>query len=423
MRHLLAFVFTLCFLSVYAAEQGSESPFVVMNAKTGRILMQHAAHKKMYPASTTKVALLAYVLSTTGLDLEQRLVVPAEALRMVPDAEKSRENYSKYPSYILEAAGSTAGFKAAEVITLKDALWGAMLPSGNDAANTLAYYWGNSSIETCVEQMNRLADSLGCQNTHFMNPHGLHHPNHYSSAFDLAVIARYAMQYPIFRQIVGSKTYTKERTNKQPAVIYQQHNKLLVSGPYYYEKATGIKTGQHSRAKSCLIASGETGDRSIIVVLLHVPDRKQLFLGARKLLDTFLSEAKVQRKIVQKGLLQLKREVEGQPAPLSLEAPEDCVMSYYPSEEPVVKALVEWKELRFPIEPGQEIGVLRVFADDQLLSTVPLLAAERRYMTWRQRLLISQRYVKEHSTAAIILVFAGLLGIVMLSRRGLFGRR
>ncbi len=423
MRLLFVFFLTLFLVRSFAAEPDSETPFVVINLKTGRLLMQHAAHKKMYPASTTKVALLAYVLSTSGLDAEQKLVVPQEALRTLPDAEKSRDNFGKYPSYILETSGTIAGFKPGEIITLKDALWGMMLPSGNDAANTLAYYWGNGSIEAGVEQMNRFIESLGCQETHFTNPHGLPHPNHVSSAFDLALIARYAMQYPLFRQIVSSKTYTKERTNKQPAVTFQQHNKLLLSGPYYYEKATGIKTGQHSRAQSCMIASGESQDRSILVVLLHVPDRKQLFLTAKKLLEKFLEEPKLQRTVVQKGVLQLKREVEGQPLPLCLESSEPCVMSYYASEEPVVKALVEWKELRFPVEPGQEVGLLRVFADDELLAAIPLLSTEHRSVTWRQRLLMSQRYVKEHSTAALTLLVLGLLGILFLSLKGrLVGR-
>jgi hypothetical protein len=111
--------------------------------------------------------------------------------------------------------------------------------------------------------------------------------------------------------------------------------------------------------------------------------------------------------------------------PLCLESPKECVLSYYATEEPTVKALVEWKELRFPVEQGQEIGVLRVFADDELFDTIPLLAIEHRDMTWRQRLLMSQRYVKEHSKAVVVLVIGIvlLLGVVTLSRRGVFGFR
>lgn len=384
---------------------------VVMNAKTGRVLVQRAAHQKMYPASTTKVALLASILTTPNIDLDQKLVVPPEAVKAVADSEKSRDNFSKYPAYILETRASIAGFKPGEIIRLKDALYGAMLPSGNDAANTLAYYWGNGSIDACVEQMNRLSDSLGCINTKFVNPHGLHHPQHLSTAYDLALLTRYAMGIPLFREIVKSTSYTKDRTNKQPPVTWQQTNKLLVQGPYYYEYATGVKTGSHSRAQNCLIASGETSDRSIIVVLLHCPDRKQMFVGAKKLLQRFLSEEKARKIVVEKGPLQLKREIEGHQVPLSLFSPREVSVGFYPSEEPEIHASVEWKELHFPIVRGQEVGTICVLADDTEIDRVPLLASEHREKTWRQRLLSSQKFLKNHKGGFVIVLLCG--GVVV----------
>ncbi len=395
---------------------------IVMNAKTGRVLLQRAAHQKMYPASTTKIALLAYVLSTPDIDLSQKLVVPSEAVRSVPDAEKSRDNFAQYPSYVLEARGSSAGFKSGEIIRLQDVLFGAMLPSGNDAANVLAYYWGKGSIEACIEQINQFAESLGCQNTKFCNPHGLHHPDHVSTAYDLALLTRYGMQIPLFRHIVSTTSYTKERTNKQPAVTWQQTNKLLTSGPHYYERATGVKTGSHSRAQSCLVATGETGDRSLILVLLHCPDRKQMFIGAKKLLQRFLNEEKVRRVVVEHGSLQLKREIEGQAMPLSLFSSREAAVSYYPSEEPTIRAIVEWKDLRFPVEQGQEVGVVRILADETEVDRVPLLASEHRDTTWHQRLLVTQRFLKAHN--GVILAIAMCVGVLIAiffmrsSRRG-----
>jgi D-alanyl-D-alanine carboxypeptidase (penicillin-binding protein 5/6) len=402
-----------------AETQQEVTAFVVMNAKSGRVLMQRAAHQKLYPASTTKAAFVAYVLSTQGLDLSQKLVVPLEAVKSLSDGEKSRDNYTKYPSYILEARSTHAGLKAGEIITLKDALFGAMLPSGNDAANTLAYYWGKGSIETCVEQVNHFVESIGCLNTRFTNPHGLHHPSHTSTAYDLALIARYALQMPLFRQIVSSPSFTKEKTNKQPSVTWQQTNKLVVPGPYYYDLATGVKTGYHARALNCLIASGETSDRSIIVVLLHCPDRKQMFVGAKKLLQKFLTEEKTHRVVVEKGPLQLKREIEGQVVPLSLFSPRESSVTFYLSEEPSIKAVAEWKELKFPVEQGQEIGLLRIFADDQEVDHVPLLASERREMTWQQRLIVLQKFLQNHRSGVVtISVIIGLLIVIALFFRG-----
>jgi D-alanyl-D-alanine carboxypeptidase (penicillin-binding protein 5/6) len=400
---------------------GEPAAFVVMNTESGRFLLQRAAHKKMYPASTTKIATALYVLNTPGLDLNQKLVVPQEALRAVSAVERARDNYTKYPSYILETGGCTlAGFKTGEIITVQDALYGAMVHSGNDAANVLAYYWGKGSIETCVEGINRYVESLGCTNTKFCNPHGLHHPQHMTTAYDLALMARQGMHLPLFRQIVGSKSYTKGRTNKQQPITWQQTNKLLLSGPAFCAQATGVKTGYLSLAKHCLVASGENKDRSLIVVLLGCQDRKQMFLVAKKLLERFLSEEKVCRIVVEEGSLQLNREIEGQPEALPLAAPRSSTVSFYPSEEPAIRAVVEWNALAFPIEEGQEVGSLRVLVDEREVDRVPLLASEHRDLTSYQRLLICQKFLRDHQgvvyTGAILIVII-LSGLYITRRR------
>ena len=182
-----------------------------------------------------------------------------------------------------------------------------MLPSGNDAANVLAYYWGNGSIPAYVEKVNAFVASLGCLNTHFTNPHGLPHPQHVSTAYDLALIASFAIQDPVFKKIVSSCSYKKEKTNKQPATTWTTTNKLLLHGPYFCEQATGIKTGYHSKAQHCLVGSAENEARSVIVVLLHCPDRKHMFLLGKKLLQRFLLEQKKEKTIVPSGAIQLER--------------------------------------------------------------------------------------------------------------------
>jgi D-alanyl-D-alanine carboxypeptidase (penicillin-binding protein 5/6) len=383
-----------------------------MNAKTGKMIFQRAPHKRMYPASTTKIALLDYVLSTPNLDLDQKIVVPQEAVRIVSGYEKSRENFSKYAAYVLEHEGTSAGLRNGEIILLRDALYGAMLVSGNDASNVLAYYWGNGSIEAGVEKVNRFVESLGCQNTRFQNPHGLPHPDHVSTAYDLATIARHALKNQSFRQIVASKTYTKGKTNKQAEVVFRQSNKLLVPGPFFCEQATGIKTGHHMRAGHCLVASGEDGDRSLIVVLLHCTDRKKMFLTAKHMLTRFLSEQKKKSIVIEKGPILLQKEIDGQATPLSLETPRECAVLYYPSEEPSIRAVAEWKDLSFPIKEGEEIGVLRVFVDDQEYDAVPLLASEHREASWQQRILHAQRLLKEHR-GKVFTVLAAVVALVI----------
>jgi D-alanyl-D-alanine carboxypeptidase (penicillin-binding protein 5/6) len=241
----------------------------------------------------------------------------------------------------------------------------------------------------------------------------------------MALIARYGMQIPIFRQIVRATSYTKERTNKQPAVVWrQQYNKLLIPGPSYYEQATGIKTGYHRRAQHCLIASAENADRSLIAVFFHCPDRKQMFLAAKKLLDRFLSEEKARKVVIEKGTLQLTRLIEGQAAPLPLVAPRECAVAFYPSEKPDIRAVVEWKELSYPIEPGQEVGAVRVYADDQEVDSVPLLASESRSKTWRQSFLSTAQFVHDHRGAVTTLVLClGIALVVILYLRSRTSRR
>ena len=408
---------TCGFSHISCSEDGLS--YVVINAETGKILSQQGAHKKQYPASTTKIALVAYILNASTIDLDQKLVVPFEAVRTVSPSEKAREKFSKYPSYILESDGSIAGFQAGEVISLRDALYGTLLPSGDDAANMLAYYWGNGSIPACVDKMNALAASLGCQNTHFMNPHGLHHPQHYSTAYDLAILASYALKNPLFKKIVSTPSYEKAKTNKQPATTWATTNKLIRQGPLFCARATGVKTGWHSRAQHCLVASGENGDRSIVVVLLHCSDRKELFLITKKLLDRFLNEQKKERQIVSRGKIPLERELEGDVAALPLRAEEAVFLSYYPSEEPAVRAIVEWQELSYPIKKGQQVGVLKVFSDDKEMAHIPLYADENRAATWKLRYLETQRFLQSHKAIVLVIFGSLILGVCLFLK----GRR
>jgi D-alanyl-D-alanine carboxypeptidase (penicillin-binding protein 5/6) len=400
-----------------AADLAEPPVYLVMNATNGHIIVQKGAHKKCYPASLTKIATVAYITCTQPVDLNKRIVVPSEAVRAVSCAQRKQDNYTKYPTYILEIGGSSAGLKTGEEISMKDALWGTMLPSGNDAANTLAYYWGDGSIPTFCEKLNRWVESIGCHNTHFVNPHGLHHPEHVTTAYDIALISRVAMQSPLFRSIVRSPSYTKEQTNKQPEVVFQQINRLLVHGPYFLEQATGIKTGHHSLARQCISASAESSDRALIVVLLQCQERKPMFLLAKKILHHFLSEEKTNQTIVEQGVVSLQRDIEGHNTPLTVRAAKKSVVSFYPSEKPEIQAVAEWKPLHFPIEEGQEIGQLKIFTDKTQVDIVPLLSNERREATWNQRLIHIQRMLKRHYFLAIILAVAAATTVVFLLRK------
>ena len=116
-----------------------------------------------------------------SVNLQDRVTAKKEALSCISPYEKRKDNYAKYPSYWNVTDGSTAGIKFGEEMSIQDLLYAMMLASGNDAANVLAQEVGQGSIEGFIEHLNGFVKRLGCTNTHFCNPHGLHHPNHVST--------------------------------------------------------------------------------------------------------------------------------------------------------------------------------------------------------------------------------------------------
>ncbi len=354
---------------------------IVINADNGKVLVQKNAYEKRLPASCTKVATLSYILSRPNLNLNQKIIVPPEAVKILNDAEKARDNFYKHPSYIQEATGTSARFVKGEEVSLRDALYGMMLVSGNDAANTLAYHFGNGSIQRFMDDLNSFVTRLGCRSTHFMNPHGLHHPEHVSSAYDLALISWFGMKnLPIFSQIVGSKSYTKPQTNKQVSTTWLQANKLLRQGRFYCEWATGIKTGRHMRAMENIVVSGEKNGRKIILVLMQCPERTLLYQHARKMLIHFLDEKPTVRTLVTQGPIQLTKEMPGGD-PLPLKAGESFSFQTYQSEMPEIKVSVIWKPSSISVKKDECVGDLSILLDGKEAKKIPLYAAEARKMT------------------------------------------
>ncbi|MCI3920407.1 D-alanyl-D-alanine carboxypeptidase [Paenibacillus sp. TRM 82003] len=226
---------------------------IVVDADSGEVLYGKNDRIRMYPASTTKIMTALLALEYGRLD--EPITVGAEARQRAADESSARL-----------AEGDT--------LTLRDLLSGLMLPSGNDAARTIARYVvrvvDESSGEDWSERfpalMNERAAELGAKNTHFANPHGLHDPDHYTTAEDLARIAREAMNHPAFRELVASEAYV----TSDGATAYQNRNQLLYEeGANYYRGANGIKTGYTSAAGYCLVASAKRGETELISVVLH----------------------------------------------------------------------------------------------------------------------------------------------------------
>ncbi len=208
---------------------------ILMDARTGRVLYEHNAHERSLIASTTKI--MTALVVCEQCNVLDRVRIPAEAVGV---------------------EGSSLYLKAGEVLTVQDLLYGMMLCSGNDAAAALAIYCGGT-IEGFAEMMNDKARMLGLKDSHFMNPHGLDAPDHYSTARDLAILADYAMDNPIFAKTVSTKLVTIGNRS------LRNHNKLL----WMVEGADGVKTGYTKKAGRILVSSALRQGRRLICVTIN----------------------------------------------------------------------------------------------------------------------------------------------------------
>lgn len=236
--------------------------FILIERKTGNVLREQNADMILFPASTTKIltALIALQVS----DMAEEVVVTPEAVALPEDA-------------------SLVPFKAGEVVTMQDALYGLMLRSGNEAANAIAQHV-SGDIDTFVAQMNETAAMLGCTNTNFTNPHGYHNEWHQTTARDLATIMQAALNNDTFREIIRSPTYDLSATEMNPArKITNSNVHILVDNNYYYSSSIGGKTGFTSQAGYVLVEAAEKNGVELIAVAMYSgkysrwPDTSRLF--------------------------------------------------------------------------------------------------------------------------------------------------
>jgi len=333
---------------------------IMINAETGAVLFSKEPHQRAFPASTTKVATALVLLDREAVDLAQKISVSREALRYKPLNKND-------PPYGLESGATIMGLRAGEIVSLESLLYGLMLASGGDAANVIAEAYGGGSIPSFMEEMNSYLKKMGCMNTHFVNPHGLSHPDHYTTAYDLMLIARRAMQFPLFQKVVSALSYHKPATNRQPEVILYQNNPLLKkSHRFYYPKAIGIKTGYTALAQSTCVAAASHAGRTLIVVLLGSENREGRFIDARALFDAAFAEKLTKRTFFEPGSL-FHRPLQGRKNSLQAHLTKQISLSYYPSEEPQCRIFVRWLPLPLPIQQGQKVGEVQILTQDNTI--------------------------------------------------------
>lgn len=331
---------------------------VLLDWKTGELIWGHNPHRRLHPASTTKI--LTALLAVERGQMESLVKVSRRAAR---------------------TGGSSMYIREGEVYSLHDLLHGLLLRSGNDAAVAIAEHIGGS-VEEFAKLMNARAKEAGAKNSHFVNPHGLTHDRHLSTAYDLAAITREALKNPMIASIVSqpAKELTFEELDRR-AMLYNT-NKLLTWLP----GADGVKTGTTGAAGACLIASATRDEQKLITVVLNASNRWQdsarlLEWGFRNWQVAKLGRAgEVVRWVrVENG----KREF----VPVRLTQDVAAVLPRKSGEVPELVVTLP-PRLQAPVAEGQFLGYAGVAdPEDGFVSRVDLVAADAiPEATWLDRL-------------------------------------
>lgn len=424
---LLTFMTLVSLLAVPAAALEEPDLFcrnaILVDANYDEILYEKEAYAKAYPASITKVmtALLTLEALENGQLTEDTPVTISELA-----SEK------KFPDE------STANLKPGEQLTVKQLLYCLLLPSANDAAKALAETLGGT-VEDFVVLMNQKAGELGCQGTHFVNPHGLHDPEHYTTAYDIALMMRAALEYDLFREIVGTPSYTIPAT-AQSEERYFFNTNGLISNLYYsgyiYDKCIGGKTGSTDEAGRCLVSAAEDGDTLLISVILgsgpievegYSNLRQGQFTESTKLLKWGLNN--FERVTITKGsepvdkvAVTLSRdtdEVMVKPqGSITLTLPKDLNTDLIESE---ITLFAE--EVEAPVEEGQVLGAMKLSYEGEVYGTLDLVAVtsvERSDLLYKKAQFIDffqQNHVKVALVVILLLVVALLLKFTVFRKR------
>lgn len=221
---------------------------ILMEASTGKVLCGKNEKEKLYPASTTKI--LTAIIAIEKCKLTDKITASREAVMSIP---------SGY---------SNAAIQPGEILTMQELLDLFLIHSANEVGYIFAEHI-SGNVENFAILMNQKAKEIGCENTHFTNPSGIHDEEHYSTPYDMAIITRYCMKNEIFRTSVAKTSCTIEATDKFEKRYYKNTNELINSkSKYYYENAIGVKTGFTSQAKNCLIAASKKDSMELITVAL-----------------------------------------------------------------------------------------------------------------------------------------------------------
>lgn len=311
---------------------------VVLDAVSGRILYEKNPDERSLIASTTKI--MTALIICEQCNVLDRMRIPKEAVGI---------------------EGSSMYLREGEVLTLQELLYGLMMSSGNDAAVALAIYCGGT-VEGFAELMNDKARHLGLKNTHFENPNGLDSPGHYSTARDLAVLAAYAMENPIFQKTVSAKSLMMGQR------YLTNHNKLL----WRVEGADGVKTGYTKAAGRILVSSAVRNDRRLVAVTIDDPDD---WKDHAQLLESGFARYNICRIVKAGDVVDVLDVVGGENCQVNVVASEDFSYALAPEESPCLM-LPGPGFVYAPAVEGADAGYVYVLLKGKAVGKVPVVFGE-----------------------------------------------
>lgn len=256
---LLVILLSVFSVSTSAADYGcdintSTQAVYLKNLDTGNIVYEKNANEVMYPASLTKI--MTYIIVAENVpDFDSTMITIEETMLTGLDPESSVMGLAQH---------------IGESFSIKELVYGMLVASGNDAAWVLADYVGHG-VDTFVDMMNKKAAQLGCTDTHFVNPHGLHNENHYTTAKDMALITEYAINKGDFLEITNTTSYTPKGYTDPVKTTNYLIDVSQKDGYYYYQYAKGIKTGYTNEAGKCLITMANKDNYSYLLIELGSP--------------------------------------------------------------------------------------------------------------------------------------------------------
>lgn len=314
----------------------------VINSLTGDVVLSKNPRKRHAMASTTKIMTALIAIEKCGM----------EEIVTVSENAANQE-------------GSAAYIRAGSQIYMKDMLYGLMLNSGNDAAEAIAEHVAGSGGDFAA-LMNEKTMELGLRETHFANPSGLSNPEHFTTAYDLAMITRYAMLNPLFREIVSAKTYRAKPINSEEILYFSNHNRMLEA----YDGANGVKTGFTKNSGRCLVSSAKRDGMEFIAVTLGDADD---WNDHAQMLDYAFSEH-YPKKVIEKGAKVKIAEIDGKK--YNMLAAEDFTIPLRKNGKVPVEIISHIADNLYPpINAGEKVGRLEIKCGGEAVGSVDIISA------------------------------------------------